>query len=868
VRDGQEVADNTFTADVSAFPIASTVLGAAAPTQGPSLANRSRSVRTDYLPDEQISTATSADFQKSEIQSGHDALNLLVKAAASRTRSRSSSNALDETLRDRKSSAMAYYDLTQMMERNVLASFSRINDQVNSPPPAQDNPSPSRNNPSALSSSPVFLLDTLFIPYRPSSSICPPLSDTMTALAAWSHFKFVRDGWFNAREAIAFVQYFYDELSPLTPVVMPDYSSPASHERLLSNEPVLAVTILTIASRHMHLTGIAGTAISATARPQAIHQKLWEYLEGVIQRLIWGKEKFLGFAEPIPGSEFPLSVSENPDFNPYKRKGLRTLGTVESLMLLTEWHPRSMHFPGPENDNELLTFEPLAAPARDQHSAEHFARSFRGQSPHDWLEPCLRSDRVCWMLLSLATTLAYEVGVFEEDMDAFRAEVPETTWLVYDTRRMHVKNLILIYNTQTAGRTGLAPNLPEHYGEPTTSSHFEPSWLSYSSPKDFVIHLFLRAAKIMRQGNKLLFRKREHTRQIIRNGEYKQLLDDLNPSMEQWRNAFDTSPAIPALMRHILVIEFEYARVFINSLALQAVFERCINNSPRQGNAQSANDMIDNEPTPISPEEFQKWYGEDRVYVRRVVDGCRNVMRAVTEGLYPGGHLRNAPVRTYFRIISVSVILLKTFALGVAEDEAMMSLDMLDLTVHAMRTCIVDEIHVAGRFADMIGVLSKRIRARLIRISRNATAPATARAASETTFDQSYTSMPSQQQSNVRNSSRANPKRSTSNRTGGQSNRSRRQSNRSDVTPMQGVTQSSPFASSDHDFTMGMGPGISNAGQINNWVGLPLNNFMNSGGDVTQTVYGPEVNDNRMFPMLLNHEQSSSGDQSHGGPHA
>ena len=43
-----------------------------------------------------------------------------------------------------------------------------------------------------------------------------------------------------------------------------------------------------------------------------------------------------------------------------------------------------------------------------------------------------------------------------------------------------------------------------------------------------------------------------------------------------------------------------------------------------------------------------------------MVEGSRNLLRTVVEGLLPGDYLKHAPVRTYFRIISGAMFLLTT----------------------------------------------------------------------------------------------------------------------------------------------------------------------------------------------------------------
>ena len=112
---------------------------------------------------------------------------------------------------------------------------------------------------------------------------------TQAALQAWSRLRFVHAGWITSKEAMEYVDYYYRFLAPLTPISIPDFSSPASHPKLLSEEPMLVVTILTIASRFKKLEGAAGES-----RSFLVHEKLWTYLQGMITRMFWGQEQFGG----------------------------------------------------------------------------------------------------------------------------------------------------------------------------------------------------------------------------------------------------------------------------------------------------------------------------------------------------------------------------------------------------------------------------------------------------------------------------------------------------------------------------------------------------------------------------------------------
>lgn len=115
-----------------------------------------------------------------------------------------------------------------------------------------------------------------------------------------------------------------------------------------------------------------------------------------------------------------------------------------------------------------------------------------------------------------------------------------------------------------------------------------------------------------------------------------------------------TQIIVPILLRHVLIIEYEHTRVILHQLALQAVVERCANN-----NTGSAGKII-------PPNVLDQWFGSDRQHVDEVMQACRNVLRVVVDGLAPGGYLKHAPVRTFFRIVSVTLVLVKVSLLPIS----------------------------------------------------------------------------------------------------------------------------------------------------------------------------------------------------------
>lgn len=133
-----------------------------------------------------------------------------------------------------------------------------------------------------------------------------------------------------------------------------------------------------------------------------------------------------------------------------------------SLILLSDWHPRSMHFPPGDDGDEIL------APSIGD-SVEN--GSTTQTSPHaGWIEPVIRSDRMCWSLIGFAYTLAYELGIFDS-LEVYPAWRP----LNGDSRQREnrIGRLLHIYVSQTSGRLGYPNMMPQQGRQSQTSSYLD-----------------------------------------------------------------------------------------------------------------------------------------------------------------------------------------------------------------------------------------------------------------------------------------------------------------------------------------------------------------------------------------------------------
>jgi len=88
--------------------------------------------------------------------------------------------------------------------------------------------------------------------------------------------------------------------------------------------------------------------------------------------------------------------------------------------------------------------------------------------------------------------------------------------------------------------------------------------------------------------------------------------------------------------------------VYSNSLALQAVLEHW---TSRVGASHSSERS--------GTSSLAALYRQNEYYINECVDASRTLLRHLVNGLLPEDSLKHAPTRTYFRILSGAMFLLK-----------------------------------------------------------------------------------------------------------------------------------------------------------------------------------------------------------------
>ena len=454
-------------------------------------------------------------------------------------------------------------------------------------------------------------------------------------------------------------------MSSLSPVLDSFYSHHENHKALVYGEPLLCCTLLMISSRYHVLPGPGGAS-----RAQWIHQRLWKHCEHLIQRITFGQEKY--------------SVARS-----------RTVSSIESLLLITEWHPRALHFP-PENDG----WDSALAPNAD----DTYGSAKRSEDTHlirwreEVFEPAKRSDRMSWMLLGLATTLAHELGVFDNPEEAELDSDSLRSSSVLLTSKLRMRRLLFVYVNQLASRLGCTSLLSQTVSQSIAYTPDRSESLDNAEKdRQALITLWIEITKLLKTATEMFFPSKSFTRQLLKSGRYINLLEHFQPLLAQWHTSFQKchGDGLSQACRQMLLIDYQYVRMYINSVAIQALVER-MSNREVPG-------------TKLDYDFLEVENSQDYKYVQEVTDASRQILQTAVM-LAEEGILRYSPVRVFLRITSASIFLLKAISLGARNYELQKSLGILDQCIQALRSSTLDDIHLSSRFGMLIDRHVKRFR--------------------------------------------------------------------------------------------------------------------------------------------------------------
>jgi hypothetical protein len=328
-------------------------------------------------------------------------------------------------------------------------------------------------------------------------------------LRIWTSCKFVQMGWFTAHEAITYVDLFFKNCSPLSPILSDFYSHHSNHYTLIALDPFLCVTILMVSSRYNILPGVGGAS-----RGYFVHDRLWEQCQRFIMKIMLGQVKT-------------------------SKAQTRTIGSIEALLLLSEWHPRALHFPTASDgwDCELMV-------GVNNHTAEGIKILEGDSTSNRWLEdviePAKRSDRMSWMLMGCALSMSQELGLFEDNsnIDKDQISYPNFSTEFIILRRIRVRKLLYVFIEQLSWRLGCTSMIPQSLNHALmekipvdSATGAVEQWQSFMSA-------WVELTKLARSVSDTVYPSSSYTRNLLRTGRYIGLLEHFQPLLTSWRKKY------------------------------------------------------------------------------------------------------------------------------------------------------------------------------------------------------------------------------------------------------------------------------------------------------------------------------------------
>ncbi|KAK7525278.1 uncharacterized protein IWZ02DRAFT_230630 [Phyllosticta citriasiana] len=483
----------------------------------------------------------------------------------------------------------------------------------------------------------------------------------------WLHFRLCKDKILNPTECIHLLKYYFNHMNPLYPILSDHYLDPANHWTLLQEEPILCCTIIAIACRYGSLPGH-----SAFSRRLIAHNSLFRHIQTALSRVIWGLE-----ADAVVG---------------------RTLGFIQSLLLLTTWHLEALYLLSDLSEQALPTdFENQA------HGKHFFEKSERGLHGTLIAKLSKQSNKMSWMLLGVASTLAQEIGLFDEGPDGVNSlpvksqDTPE--------RFLRVRKFLILHTVESAFRCGRSSALNHPFSSSLDSRAFD-SHINLDE-RDRGVHQSLdcviELARIARLATNTLYSTPSQTKAFISNKRYFDIIAHFDQSLESWFTRWQNIPNIPVPFRLQSEIMYHNSRSYFHLIAIQAILERSatlpgpVNCAEHQRTALTANTTA-----AVNLPEASR----DMELVKVIATGSRRVLELTVE-LNRIGFFRNASETLLQHIITSAVFGMKVLGLSIEPRSDMVGL--LNEVIHIMNTTAVDDLHPGPLYAESLATLLQKV---------------------------------------------------------------------------------------------------------------------------------------------------------------
>ncbi|EKG09433.1 Fungal Zn binuclear cluster domain containing protein [Macrophomina phaseolina MS6] len=434
-------------------------------------------------------------------------------------------------------------------------------------------------------------------------------------------------------------------MHPMYPLADQKYTFARHRALLIAQEPFLCTTILAITSRYTWFqTG------NFSSKATEVHTATYKYVQAEFQRFLWGSGR--GRCTEIA-----------------------TLGLIESIMLMVEWHPRSMDLNTPAGD--ISGSYGLAQYGYDD-VPRTSDRSFEAEMRQAWntFKPV---NTTSWWLLCIAINLADGIGlhqVITTGIDHLRNE--------NHTRRARVHEFLVSLVWERSFR--LSRKCMLNHPSDTPKQIFV---CSDAEPLDEILESRAELYRLIRLVENTIYPNPRHTADIIATGDYHSTVNDFCSLLNGWKTRFDRVKGVsPPLAKHIEIM-WHNTRAFLYSIALQAFVTRT--NSTLGGPLTEDNGSV---PAPRSSNVTQA--GQDEIMIGEWIQASECIISVALE-LHRDGLLRYAPLNVLYHAISGSLALLKVKRLPLQPKNDPMGL--LIQLAHALEESSVDDAHFGHRYA-------------------------------------------------------------------------------------------------------------------------------------------------------------------------
>lgn len=490
-----------------------------------------------------------------------------------------------------------------------------------------------------------------------------PRGDELT-FSTWMHFRACKDKIISPNEALFLVNYFFEHLNPMNQILSDYYRDPKNHLEMLREDPMLVCTIIAIAARYCRLPGHA-----SRTRGTLVHNTLFRHIQNCVSRVVWG------IAEEDMGVGHAISF-------------------IESLLLLINWHPRTLNLMIETNEFAPPTdFETVA------HGKYFFESSVRGIHAHVISRLSRQSNRMTWMLVGICSTMAQEIGLFDPDA------LPRVISAPQDERKLRLKKHILLHCVDAHVRVGKGTALQQPFG--LSFDVQQADTVLDLDEKDKYVHQSLNCGleicQLIHMATMSLYQNPAQTRSMITTRKYVSTIAHFDTMFENWHSKAQNIPSPMPTFTAQTEIMYNSGRCFIHLIAVQAIMERSLPLSYQ--NAQSDQPRVFDESITAEVMNLPET-ARDLDLIKVIATCCRRTMETVI-----ALHRKDA-FRTTTDTIRQHVIANVIFALKVAGLNIEPKSDMIQLlkqVVDILEVSAVDDIDLGPIYADTLRTLIAKV---------------------------------------------------------------------------------------------------------------------------------------------------------------